>query len=194
MISVVSPHVLTVHVRFSLSARAAVQTTPSLTAVRHALHGSHLRILQASRGGEASAHRTSWTAFLDGTDAWNPALVAVQKRVSMFTRPVTERRTNKKEASVCDFLAFVSLSTRMPHAMGVHPACRQANAIELAATHWPSNGSSRLRWTHSESLQFVSYHAGQYFKPHTDYFRASSNGTLVEGDPLSGQRVFTAFL
>ena len=52
-------------------------------------------------------------AFLGGEAAFNPALIAVQKRAAAFTG---------------------------------------------------------LPWTHSECLQLVSYHAGQHFALHTDYF------------------------
>jgi hypothetical protein len=56
--------------------------------------------------GQASPQRTSWTAFMGGEIAWNPTLIALQKRAAIFT--------------------------------------------------------GGLPWTHSESLQLVSYAEGQY--------------------------------
>ena len=94
-------------------------------------------------------------AFLGGEAAFNPALIAVQKRAAAFTG---------------------------------------------------------LPWTHSECLQLVSYHAGQHFALHTDYFDDVSAVTLLrvlprpllsvvlllqgdEGTDLAaGQRVFTGLI
>ena len=97
-------------------------------------------------------------AFLGGEAAFNPALIAVQKRATAFTG---------------------------------------------------------LPWTHSECLQLVSYHAGQHFALHTDYFDevsavtfcASCLGRASERRPLflclqgdegtdlaAGQRVFTGLI
>ena len=43
-----------------------------------------------------------------------------------------------------------------------------------------------LDWRHSESLQFLSYKKGQYFSQHADFFATADNGTVLQGNPLSG--------
>eukprot|EP00039_Didymoeca_costata_P032546 m.38278 g.38278 ORF g.38278 m.38278 type:complete len:846 (-) comp9415_c0_seq1:230-2767(-) len=45
-------------------------------------------------------------------------------------------------------------------------------------------------WRNSESIQFVRYEAGQFFKNHTDYFKPTDRGY----DMQAGQRLYTALL
>jgi prolyl 4-hydroxylase len=50
-----------------------------------------------------------------------------------------------------------------------------------------------IDWTHGEVLQGQRYAAGQYFKPHADWFESGSKGWAVEKDN-GGQRAFTAMV